>query len=59
MESTTLLSWIVFLPTIGALLCLIVPKPTIKWVAMGAAALTFAVSLLQNNAAEMFFTEIG
>jgi NADH-quinone oxidoreductase subunit M len=44
-ESPTLLTWIVFLPTIGALLCLLVPKPTVKWVAILASAVTFLVSL--------------
>ncbi len=40
-----LLSWIVFIPTIGALFCLFVPKETIKWVATVACAVTLIVSL--------------
>ncbi len=53
MESASLLSWIVFIPTIGALLCLFVPKEIIKWVAAGASLLALILSLL------LFGTFIG
>ena len=41
-----LLTWIVFIPTIGALLCLILPKELTRQIAVGAAVITFALSLL-------------
>lgn len=41
-----ILSWTVFLPTIGAALCLIVPRKAVRWVAVGTTLATFAVSLL-------------
>ena len=53
MESSSLLSWIVFLPTIGAVLCLFVPRETIKWVAAVASGLALFVSLF------LFRTFIG
>jgi len=42
---SSLLSWIVFLPAIGALGCLIVPKALIRSVAVGASLLTLLLSL--------------
>ena len=53
MESSSLLSWIVFLPTIGAVLCLFAPKETIKWVAAVASGLALFLSLF------LFRTFIG
>jgi NADH-quinone oxidoreductase subunit M len=44
-----LLSWIIFLPTIGALLCLLLPKPLLRWTAVTTTAVTFLVSLLLFN----------
>ncbi|MCH7700460.1 MAG: NADH-quinone oxidoreductase subunit M [Planctomycetes bacterium] len=41
-----LLSWIVFLPCIGAVVCLLAPKTRIKHVAVFFCALTFVVTLL-------------
>lgn len=52
-ESTSLLSWIVFLPAIGAILCLFVPKGTVKWVAALACGVSLLLSLL------LFGTFIG
>ena len=43
--NSTLLTWIVFLPTIGGLACLVVPKPMIRWVAAAASLATFLLSL--------------
>jgi len=40
-----ILSWIVFLPAIGALVCLFAPKPQIKIVAVLTTALTLLLSL--------------
>ncbi|MCP4589522.1 MAG: NADH-quinone oxidoreductase subunit M [bacterium] len=40
-----MLSWVVFLPTIGALLCLFVPKEMIKWVATLASGVALLLSL--------------
>ncbi len=42
---STLLSWIVFLPTLGALACLFVPKEMCRVVALLAATLAFVASL--------------
>ena len=41
----SLLSWIVFLPIIGALGCLIVPRPMIRVIAVVATLLTLLLSL--------------
>ena len=41
-----ILSWIVFLPTIAAVFCLVVPKDVVKWLATVATGLTFLLSLL-------------
>jgi NADH-quinone oxidoreductase subunit M len=41
-----ILSWIVFIPAIGALLCLFVPKRQVRTVAVVAALATFLVSLM-------------
>lgn len=41
-----ILSWIVFVPTIAAVLCLFVPRDTIKWVAVLGSAMTLVLSLL-------------
>jgi NADH-quinone oxidoreductase subunit M len=41
-----LLSWLVFLPTIAAVVCLIVPKGMVKWIALLGTGVTFAASLL-------------
>ncbi len=41
-----ILSWIVFLPMIGAILCLLVPKKQVRAVALFATLVTFLVSLL-------------
>ncbi|MEK6797695.1 MAG: NADH-quinone oxidoreductase subunit M [Planctomycetota bacterium] len=43
--SEHLLSWIVFLPAIGALLCLFVPKRQVRTVALLATVLTLLLSL--------------
>ncbi len=45
MESTSLLSCVVFLPTIGAVLCWFAPKESIKWVATVASAAALLLSL--------------
>ncbi len=41
-----ILSWIVFLPTLAALLCLFAPRDVIKWIALGGTLVTFIASLL-------------
>lgn len=41
-----ILSLIVFLPTVAAILCLVVPKDVVKWLAVLASAATFGLSLL-------------
>jgi NADH-quinone oxidoreductase subunit M len=43
--SVDILSWLVFLPAIGAGLCLFVPKPQVRVVAVVASLLTFLFSL--------------
>ena len=43
---SNILTWTVFLPTIGAVLCLFVPRRAVRWVAVLATLVTFAVSLL-------------
>ncbi|MFH0980350.1 MAG: NADH-quinone oxidoreductase subunit M [Planctomycetota bacterium] len=46
MESSSILSWVVFLPTIGAVLCLFTPKELVKWVATFASGAALVLSLL-------------
>jgi NADH-quinone oxidoreductase subunit M len=41
-----ILTWTVFLPSIGAALCLLVPRKAVRWVAVLSTLLTFALSLL-------------
>jgi len=48
-----ILSWLVFLPTIAAVVCLLVPKDVIKWVATVGTLVTFVASLF------LFSTFIG
>jgi len=64
-----ILSWVVFLPTIAAVICLLVPKNVVKWVATAGTLLTFLVSLYlfstfiggadENRAEEIFGTTYG
>ena len=42
---STFLTWLVFLPTIGALVCLIAPRQLIRVVAVAATLVTFVASL--------------
>ncbi|MCK4659693.1 MAG: NADH-quinone oxidoreductase subunit M [Phycisphaerae bacterium] len=46
MESASILTWIVFLPTIGAVLCLFAPKEIVKWVAAIASAAALVLSMV-------------
>ena len=68
MESPTLLSWVVFVPTLGAVLCLFAPKELIKWVATLASGIALALSITLfstflggggTNAAGIFGTTYG
>ena len=43
--NSSLLTWIVFLPTLGALLCLFAPRPAIRWVAAAASLAALLLSL--------------
>ncbi len=64
-----LLTWIVFIPTIGALLCLILPRELTRQIAVLAATVTFVLSLFlippflgagnDENAVEVFGSSYG
>jgi NADH-quinone oxidoreductase subunit M len=43
---TNILSWTVFIPTIGAALCLFVPRRAVRWVAVLSTLAAFVLSLL-------------
>ncbi len=42
----TLLNWLIFTPLIGGLLCLLVPRPTSKWVALLTSLVTLVMSIV-------------
>ena len=41
-----LLNWMIFIPTIGGLLCLAAPKNASKWLALATSLVTLALSIV-------------